>query len=209
MEDLLRRTLGRDPSAARTLVDVLAPVVQARVARVLWRKGRTPDPRELEDLSQDVFAHLFEEDGRKLRAWDEARGLSLPNFVGLLTERFVLSYLRTGKPPGGEAAWEDVMDSEAANEVPVDVEPAMLSRDLLSILLDRFRESASPLAQHMFQLLFVEERDMSEVVELTHMSADSVYFWRSRLRKQVVKLVKEILPDTGNLPGGISLERSS
>lgn len=207
MEDLLRRTLGRDPIAARSLVDALCPVVQARVARVLWRKGRSPDHQELEDLSQDVFEHLFEDNGRKLRAWDELRGLSLLNFVGLLTERFVLSYLRTGKPPGTEADWEDVTDNAAVNDLPVDIEPAMLQRDLLATLFDRFCETASPLAQHMFQLLFVEERDMGEVVDLTHMSADSVYFWRSRLRKQVAKLVKEILPDTGNLPGGISMER--
>jgi len=207
MEDLLQRALGRDPSATRLLVDSLCPVVQARVARVLWRKGRTPDPQELEDLSQDVFEHLFEDGARKLRAWDGARGLSLLNFVGLLTERFVLSYLRTGKPPGGEADWQDVTENEAVNELPIDIEPAMLQRDLLTILFDRFCETASPLAQQMFQLLFVQELDMGEVVELTHMSADSVYFWRSRLRKQIAVLVKEILPDTGNLPGGISLGR--
>src|SRR5262245_25583265 len=98
--ELVARAARRDPAAARELVKLLHPVVQARVARVLWRTrgaaGR--DLRqEVEDMSQDVFAFLFQDGARALRAWEPERGLSLANFVGLLAERRTLSTLRSAR----------------------------------------------------------------------------------------------------------------
>lgn len=40
---------------------------------------------------------LFTDQGRALRAWDPARGLSLENFVGFVAERQIASILRTAK----------------------------------------------------------------------------------------------------------------
>ena len=77
---LLERVLAGDAASSRALVAALLPVVQARVARVLVRRrgGSGRDVRqEVEDLSQEVFAILFADGARVLRAWDPSRGLSL------------------------------------------------------------------------------------------------------------------------------------
>ena len=61
--DLLADTLAGQPRAARALIDLLYPVVQARVARVLMRSagGRRGNARqEVDDLIQEVFVSLFE-----------------------------------------------------------------------------------------------------------------------------------------------------
>ena len=44
----------------------------------------------------------------------------------------------------------------------------------------------------MFQLLFVEEQDVEQVMAKTEMSRDAVYAWRSRLRKQARNIGQEM-----------------
>jgi DNA-directed RNA polymerase specialized sigma24 family protein len=186
--------LGR-PEAARRLVDQLYPVVQARVVRVLHRTGRTAARnarQEADDLVQEVFTALFDRDGRALRAWDPARGLSLDNFVGLLAERCTVSILRSGRrSPFTEDPTADA-DLDAHAEPTSSPEPAALSRDLLVALLDRLRQALSPIGMRVFELLFVEERPVEEVTAMMKMSPDAVYAWRSRLRKLAGSLLAEL-----------------
>ena len=192
---LLAETLAGNATGARALVDLLYPVVQARVARVLLRSTvwrRASARQEVDDLTQDVFAALFERDGKALRSWDPERGLSLPNFVGLLAERSALSALRSGKraPLLSTADEERALDRLA--EPGPGPEPAAMSRELLEMLLDRLRVALSPFGFHLFQLLYVEDRSPDEVASATKLSADAVYAWRSRLRKLANHLASEL-----------------
>src|SRR4051812_48339802 len=96
---LARRALEGDPIALSSLVATLTPVVQARVARTLLARrsllaGGRSVREEVEDLSQEIFLALFDRNARVLRSWEPERGLSLLNFVGLVAERQVLSFLR-------------------------------------------------------------------------------------------------------------------
>jgi DNA-directed RNA polymerase specialized sigma24 family protein len=196
--ELIRQTLSGAPEgkqAARKLLGALYPVVQARVARVLWRTRRAADrnvQQEVEDMTQDVFRALFDGGGRALQAWDPARGLSLPNFVGLLAERHAVAVLRSDRRnpwtevPTVDSAF-DRYEADGANP-----EPQVRSRELLGALLDKLRVALSPLGLHMFQLLYMEERTVDETAAATSMSTDAVYAWRSRLRKTVAALAAEL-----------------
>lgn len=192
---VVQSTLRGEPQAARRLVDDLYPVVQARVARILHRTGRATTRtarQDVDDLVQEVFATLFDRDGRALRAWDPDRGLSLANFVGLLAERSTLSILRSGRRnPHREDPTADA-DLEAYADPGLLPEPAAVSRDLLVALLDRLRLALSPTGMQIFELLFVDERPVDEVMSTMKMSADAVYAWRSRLRKLTAGLLVDL-----------------
>ncbi len=195
--ELVRRALTGDPVALRELVALLTPVIQGRVARTLlarrYRLAGGRDVRqEVEDLSQDVFLALFSRDGYVLRTWQAKRGLSLENFVGLIAERQVLSFLRSGR----RNPWKedpllasDELEPEAPESGP---EAIASSREHLALLLDRLREELSPLGWRLFELLFVREMSQSEVEAATGLSADAVYAWRSRLRRLAQKLLAEL-----------------
>ena len=45
------------------------------------------------------------------------------------------------------------------------------------------REALSPQGWHLFELLYMQEMEVSEVCAATGLSADAVYAWRSRLRR--------------------------
>lgn len=197
--ELVERALARDGDALRSLVDVLTPVIQARVARALLRRASAASGRnirqEVEDMTQDVFAALFADGGRALRAWEPGRGLSLVNFVGFVAERQVASILRTTR----RSPWTEDPTLMEELDTPMDetgVEVRMESQQMLEALLDRLREELSPLGLSLFEMLFIHQRSAPEICERTGMSRDAVYAWQSRLGKLCRKLGAELLSDS-------------
>ncbi|MCY1023556.1 RNA polymerase sigma factor [Pyxidicoccus sp. MSG2] len=196
--ELVERALARDGEALRALVDALTPVIQARVARALLRRAASASGRnirqEVADLTQDVFAALFAEQGKALRAWKPERGLSLANFVGFVAERQVASILRTTR----RSPWTEdptLMEELDAPEDSPSVELRLESQQMLEALLDRLREELSPLGLSLFELIFIQQRTVPEVCEQTGMSREAVYAWQSRLGRLSRKLGAELLSD--------------
>ena len=54
--------------------------------------SRDPD---VEDMVQEVLTFMLTKYGCLFHQWDAARGLSLPNFVGLVAERELSKILRS------------------------------------------------------------------------------------------------------------------
>lgn len=193
---LVREALAGDQAALSRLVATLTPVMQARVARTLLaRRSRLSAHRnvrqEVEDLTQEIFLSLFAKGGRVLRGWDGERGLSLENFVGLVSERHVVSFLRSARrnPWREEPESPGVLDAPTREPGP---EEAAVSREQLRFLLDRLRETLSPLGRRLFELLFVQELSVEDAMETSGLSADAVYAWRSRLRRLARHLMAEV-----------------
>jgi RNA polymerase sigma-70 factor (ECF subfamily) len=193
--ELVAKVLSGDAAATRAFVDHLVPVVQARAARALLRRGRATgrDARqEVGDLVQEVLVALFEDDARVLRAWDPARGLSMQNFVGLVAEREVASILRSGKRSPWKEEAAEMADLEASLD-PVDApDLGVASRELLDAVVDRVREELSPRGLELFFRLVVEEEPAESVCEAYGMTKDAVYAWRSRLGKLVRRFASEL-----------------
>jgi RNA polymerase sigma-70 factor (ECF subfamily) len=195
--ELIAGALAGSPAAVRALIDAVGPVAQARVARALLRSatGRKQGRdlrQDIEDFVQEVFASLFADGARALRAWDPNRGLSLANFVGLVAEHQVASILRSGR----RSPWTDEpMVADDLNRTAGSVDGSderVYSREVLVELLDRLRVELTPKGLHLFQLLVVEERAAEDVSAQTGMSLDAVYAWRSRLGKVVRRVADEI-----------------
>ncbi len=200
--EILTAALGGDRPAMRTLVDRLAPVIWSRVTRVAQRGRRTPDQiRQLgDDLRQEVFAALFQDGGRVLRAWVPERGLSLEAYVGLVAEHQAASILRSGR----RSAWkEDATEDEilaravGANEA---VHARIDARDTLVRVLERVRAELSPKGVQIFELLVVEERPVDEVAAVLSMTADALYAWRSRIGKLANRIAAELEPMSDPAP---------
>jgi RNA polymerase sigma-70 factor (ECF subfamily) len=193
----LQQALLADRAAVRELIVYVLPVVRARVLRALTRRGRAQarDPnQELDDVTQEVLAALFADDARVLRSWDRARGLSLLNFVGLVSERQAAALFRTGK----RSPWTEdpTLSSElellsGASQAP---DRPLASREQLALILERLRERLSPLGLQLFYDLIVEEKSVAEVSSTTGMSVDALYAWRSRLGRLVQKIAHEVEP---------------
>ncbi len=191
LDELLAASLDGDAVTTRRLVDRLVPVVWSRVTRVarLGRRRTAEQVNQLgEDLMQEVFAQLFRDDARLLRAWSPERGLSLEGYVGLVATNHAASVLRSGR----RGAWrEDATDDdELARAAGASPSPSARidARDTLEHLGERLRAELSPLGVRMFELLVVEERSTAEICAMLCMNADALYAWRSRLTKTVARV---------------------
>lgn len=189
---LVRDALAGDRDAEERLVALLTPVIQACVARTLLARRASRNVREdVKDLTQDVLLRLFEQDRHVLRSWEPERGLSLENFVGLVSKFYVLSFLRSDKrnrrkeEPVPDKDLEGPSSDRGAEEIVV-------KREQLHLLLDGMRKELSPEGWHLFELLYVEELSVRETMAVTGLSEDAVYQWRSRLRRLARKLLAEL-----------------
>jgi DNA-directed RNA polymerase specialized sigma24 family protein len=192
---LVQQALEGDRQALRRLVDALTPVIQVRVAQVLLRNPQTARrniEHEVADLTQEVFMALFAEGGRALKAWDATRGLSFPNFVGLLASRLAITVLRSGRRNPFLHAPTEPSDLEASAEPSPGPEPRAVSREVLGVLLGRLETALSPKGFELFCRLFVEQEPVEAVCAATGLSADAVYAWRSRLGKLVRGIAAEL-----------------
>jgi len=194
---VLERALAREPQAVRALVGALTPLIQVRVARAVMKlrstrvQNRNP-AEEVRDLTQEVFAVLFADDAKALRAWSPSRGLSLMNFVGMVAEHQVANVFRSGK----RRPWSEDMvadpELDALEEGGTGPERHVASRELYGVLLERVRAELTPRGFQLFEMMFLEEQPVEAVIQKTGMSADAVYAWRSRLPKLVRKLASEL-----------------
>ncbi|MEP7126193.1 MAG: hypothetical protein ABJE95_34995 [Byssovorax sp.] len=191
----IQKALDGERDAARSLVDELSPVIQARIVRSLARRSEAAGGRdvrqEVRDLTQHMFLLLFADGGRVLRQWDPARGSSLQNFVGLVVEREAASILRRRRRnPWGEHPTEDE-DFERMSHAAPGPESQTISRDLLRRAIVRARARLSDRGLALFQWIIVEDRSVEEVCALANMTPEAVYAWRSRLARLLREIAAE------------------
>ncbi len=196
MEALVGRAIAREPEAVRALVRALGPVVQGRVAKGLFRRrGGSSQGRdvaqEVEDLSQEIFLSLFENDARALRAWDPARG-PLGGLVALIADHHVHSVFRSGKRRPWSADLDVLPEPDAPEAESRSPEAKVASAEALEVLLDRLRAELSPKGFDVFVRLYVEEHSIEAVAADLAMTADALYAWRSRLSKLAKRLAREL-----------------
>ncbi len=193
-ESVLAGALAREPDAVRQLVAVLTPVIQARVARVLYRQGVLAGRearQEVRDLAQEVFVMLFANDARVLRRWDPERGLSLTNFVGRVAEQEAKSILRSKR----RSPFTDEPVEEAALErggSEGSVERDVGNREMLQLLLARLERDLSPLGRQVFDLVWRQQKSTEQVCAELGLSKDAAHAWRSRIMKRARALRGEL-----------------
>jgi RNA polymerase sigma-70 factor (ECF subfamily) len=209
----IERVLAGEPTALKAFVRELTPVIQARVAKALFVQRHRAVGRdvrqEVEDLTQELFVVLFADRGAVLRHWDPEKGLSLKNFVGLVTERQVRAILCTGKRcPWTEDPTLDVelvaeadRRAEASVRIRVDEpEQRFASAEVLHVVLERLEQQLSPLGMRLFQLLVLEEHEVEKVCAQMSMKRDAVYAWRSRLARLAREIYAEVTRNVRNQP---------
>jgi len=195
--ELVRRAIALEPEAVRALVTLLRPTIQVRVGRALMRtmrKGRSA-AQEVEDMIQEVFLALFDNDCRALRAWDSTRPLE--PFVAIIADHEVASILRSGRRKPWRDDHDGAIDVDTFTTHHGSPESIVGTTELYDSILARLRAELSPKGLELFTMLIVEEQPVEDVCAATSMNRDAVYAWRSRLLKLVKKLALE-LSSTGS-----------
>ncbi len=191
-KEQIEQCMAGHEAAVHTLVELLTPIIQARVARILSRSTDRRNARqETQDMTQEVFLCLFDKAGHKLRAWDPKRGLSLENFVGIIAEREVISRMRRRRSNPWTERPTDRPELEVHAAQDTRLEHQTNARSCLRTLLRQLTTDLSDTGMQMFRLLYVEEQSVPEICDRMRMRPNAVYAWRSRLAKRVRALMRE------------------
>jgi RNA polymerase sigma-70 factor (ECF subfamily) len=191
--ELVTAALAGDSRGRRAIVERLLPTIRARVTCALLRyKSGALAQSVIDDLTQQVFLLLFDDGGRRLRAWEPDRGLSLTSFVGLLADREVAGTLRRGRRnPWTESPTDDAelslrVGAEEGHEAQV------ASRQMLDAVLDRALVTLDERGLVLFQRLLVDEAPADVVATEMKTTVSALYMWRSRFTKMVRELGREL-----------------
>jgi DNA-directed RNA polymerase specialized sigma24 family protein len=168
-------------------------VIAKRVAATLWRRTSHRNvTQDASDMVQDVFLSLFQSDGKALRAWDPARGMSFDSFVGLLAQHQVISILRSGRTAPWREEPADMERLEAVGTAAATPEAVISSRENLRELLDRLRERLSPRGLELFQRIVIDEEPAESLLATTGLTRDAIYQWKSRLHRIIRTVASEM-----------------
>ena len=207
----VQAAMSGDKTALSWMLDELTPVVQSRAARALLRYNAKSNKRsiqqEVEDLTQEIFLWLFENDSRILRSWLPEQGVPLSGFVGFIAHRKAMGIMRSQKrspwteeptlaeelehrkTPNQDTNFSYAQLSSTSSEDPED---KIASRQMLQLVIDELNDSLSPLGRFLFSLLYVEQRSVDEVGLQLGMTKNALYAWRSRLGRISREIVNQI-----------------
>ena len=193
---IVRDAVAGDQAAITVLVDWLTPVVQARVARTLLRRGAAGAG---DDLRQKV-ADLTQESswgcsptGRRCCAPGSRTGASrcATSSALSLAGRCGESCAAPGRRPGRNRP-STPMTPAWWSMASRDPESRIASRQMLHLLLDRLEASLSPKGLELFRRLFVHQQTVETICADIGMSAEAVYAWRSRISRLARTLADQL-----------------
>ena len=93
MNKILSKCLQGQKWAWDAFVEEYAPVIFAAVQRILRSHGLSGQEQTVEDISQDVFLRLINNDFHLLRSYDPARA-SLATWLTIVTRSTTIDFLR-------------------------------------------------------------------------------------------------------------------
>jgi len=179
---LVRRALEGEAEAAAALIRRLMPVIRSRTRVMLSRDGRKLGASEGDDLVQEVWLKLVEDDGRRLRAFDAERGASLEGYVGLLAQSEIrqLLRMRAAKKRGGH-----LVAIEAAEELRADIaspEEATLAGQLARRLGEHLDTELPARGRLVFRYAFHDHLEADEVARILGVTVQVIYNWQHKIR---------------------------
>jgi RNA polymerase sigma-70 factor (ECF subfamily) len=180
---LIHAALEGDRWAAIELSRRVGPAIRARVLRIT--RGRPTGAVDLEDMVQEVWGRLLANDGRRLRAFDPGRGVSLPGFISLIAGQAVAEIIEAQhaqkrRAPGGTTTIEDARGVAASSP---SADRLVGDRTELAALWAHLEAHLPPRGVLVMHLLFVDRLSPADIVARTHMKRATVDSWKFKIKK--------------------------
>lgn len=191
--ELLQGCIRGDAEARRRLVVEYSGIVSYGVSVIFQQFGRPSRKEEIEDICQDVFLALFDQDARKLRQYQGRNGCSLASWLRVVANRLTIDRLRRegrtislDDPNNIESWWvrEAQPDAKPGPEPQVEeAQRAARVRELIAQL--------PPKDQMFVQLFYFQGLPIEEVANTIGITTNAAYVRKMRLHEKLRRLVAE------------------
>lgn len=196
--DDIDRAFRNAPAEKRRLDAWLLPVVTQSVGLALRPIARAFDRdirQEMEEFVQDTWLMLLKDGAHVLRMWDPSRGRSLSSWVRLVTERHILRTLKGHRRNPWANQSMPMQQIVALLDDGLPLRPTFIEDLEVALYLERLfddvRREFNEQQWRLFNLIFIEQRDLGDLVGQENMSLDNLHKWASRLRKRVCDIARD------------------
>lgn len=188
---IIAQAIAGDQAALNLLLEAIDQAARPAIGAVL-RQRRIylvlDAKEEMDELLQEVFLKLWDDDGKRLRAWDPTRA-SFATYVGTIAENHAKDRYdrRREQLPAND---DDQLEPPPASEDPQERAARI---DLYQKILIGMRAKLKNQKQtEMFRLIIELGLDVDEICQRTGMTDGAVYQWREFFRKLGGEVRKEI-----------------
>jgi RNA polymerase sigma factor (sigma-70 family) len=146
---------------------------------------------ELEEVHQDVFVQLFDDNCRRLRQYKEDGGCNLAGWIILIANRTALNHLR-GKDPHSIIGRQYLIlfeDMKQELDIKQEVNRLEARQKLLQIV--EIAEKLPTLERLVFKLHYLYELSLPEVANYLKKEVGNIYTIKSRAIKRLKNLIED------------------
>lgn len=165
-----------------------ADKVRYVVARAAIRRGRR---RDIDELNQEVWCRLLDNDRRLLRRYDHQRG-PFATFIGMVAYQQALIVVKQAQRRTAR------VDGELDGELLVDEQSLRFAEELVRTqiyekLIDRARAELEVRELELLRDLYLDQRTYQSVASRLGVTENAVYKRCERLKKKLASMAKEML----------------
>jgi len=191
--ELLQGCIRGDADARRRLVAEYTGIVSYGVSVIFQQFGRPSRKEEIEDICQDVFLALFDQDARKLRQYQGRNGCSLASWLRVVANRLTIDRLRR---EGRTVSLDDPNNIESwrVREAQPDAKPGPEPQVEEAQRAARVRELIAqlpPKDQLFVQLFYFQGLPIEEVANTIGITTNAAYVRKMRLHEKLRRLIAE------------------
>jgi RNA polymerase sigma factor (sigma-70 family) len=146
---------------------------------------------ELEEVHQDVFVQLFDDDCRRLRQYKEDGGCNLAGWIILIANRTALNHLRGKDPHSIIGRQYLILFEDMKQELDIKQEVNRLeARQKLLQIVDA-AEKLPTLERLVFKLHYLYELSLPDVASYLKKEVGNIYTIKSRAIKRLKNLIED------------------
>lgn len=188
--ELLRGCIRGDAEARRRFVEEYSGIVSFGVSVIFQQFGRPSRKEEIEDLCQDVFLSLFDQDARKLRQYQGRNGCSLASWVRVVANRLTIDRLRR---EGRTVSLDDPGNAETSRvrDAHPDARPGPEPQVEEARRAQRVREMIEDLPskdQVFVRLFYFQGMPIEEVANTIGITTNAAYVRKMRLHEKLRRI---------------------
>ena len=190
--DLLLSCFHGQEGAWNTFVFRFSRLIYHSIYQTFRAKNYSFDLQILEDLHQEVFLSLFDNNHRKLRQYKGKNNCSLASWLRLIASRTAIDFLRKQRNPLYlDDAVEDkkkLMENLVDESDPPD---KSLEKEESYQIFKNIIQELSPRDRYLFELSCGQELPDKEIAQIMNLSISAVYMRKSRIKKKLQVILEK------------------
>jgi len=188
---LIRGCTSGDKKSWDEFVERFSRLIYDTIIRTFHQYGSRPRPEVLEDLFQDFFRVLLENDGKVLRMFQGRNGCTLASYLRVVASGKAIDFLRTLKPvisldqenEDGTPTSDLFLEKLSAFDTLENIEREEMTH-LTETLLKRLNEDEAILCR----MFFFDRKKPAQIAESLGISVENFYVKKQRVLDKLRRL---------------------